>query len=359
MRRFADSFGGDLLDVSRRDVESWIRELQAVGRAKATIRSRWIALRNFYGWLVEEDELDVSPLAKVRVPKPDPPPPDVLGDDELRALLRACEGRSFEDRRDAAIVRFMLATGLRVSETCSLDLADIELAMRLATVRSGKGDKARIVRFDPATAKHIDRYLRARHRHRYARLPAGMATAAATAPRWARYRAPGQELIGCRRQRSLCRIPSPETPVTAGWLGEGASCGCRRLWSPPATGRGAARGLRGSAADWPRVRVLTPSLGRRSCAGTGAAPKPAVRVVHGGAADVVQRPPPGVPPHRGRHFAPRRGRHLGRAAPSGAVTRPRQECDGARSQPAGRDSFRRTVGSAATEQRRVNRPLPV
>ena len=55
--------------------------MQAAGRAKATIRSRWIALRNFYGWLVEEDELDVSPLAKVRVPKPDPPPPDVLTPD--------------------------------------------------------------------------------------------------------------------------------------------------------------------------------------------------------------------------------------------------------------------------------------
>jgi site-specific recombinase XerD len=169
VRRFADSFGGDLLEVSRRDVEAWIRELQAAGRAKATIRSRWIALRNFYGWLVEEDELDVSPLAKVRVPKPDPPPPDVLAEHQLRALLRTCEGRSFEDRRDAALVRFMLATGLRVSETCSLELADVDLAMRLATIRSGKGDKARIVRFDPATAKHIDRYLRARARHRYGR----------------------------------------------------------------------------------------------------------------------------------------------------------------------------------------------
>ena len=64
----------------------------------------------------------------------------------------------------------MLATGLRVSETCALDLGDIDLSLRLATVRSGKGDKARMVRFDPATAKALDRYLRVRARHpRYAR----------------------------------------------------------------------------------------------------------------------------------------------------------------------------------------------
>jgi site-specific recombinase XerD len=169
VRRFADWLGGDLLRVRRQDVEAWISDMQAAGRSKATIRSRWIALRSFYGWLVEEDELDVSPLAKVRVPRPDAPPPDVLADDTLTALLKACEGRTFEDRRDAALVRFMLATGLRVSETCSLEVGDVDLALRLATVRSGKGDKARIVRFDPGTAKYLDRYLRARARHRLAR----------------------------------------------------------------------------------------------------------------------------------------------------------------------------------------------
>jgi site-specific recombinase XerD len=178
VRRFAiwlaatdrpEESSGDLLVVDRQDVEAWIRDMQGAGRAKATIRSRWIALRNFYGWLVEEEELDQSPLARVRVPKPDPPPPDVLTPDRLTALLRACEGRSFEDRRDAALIRFMLATGLRVSETCDLEVGDIDLSLRLATVRSGKGDKARVVRFDPATAKALDRYLRARARHRYAR----------------------------------------------------------------------------------------------------------------------------------------------------------------------------------------------
>jgi site-specific recombinase XerD len=162
---------GDLLTVRRQDVETWIAGMQAAGLAKATIRSRWIALRNFYGWLADEDEIDESPLAKVRVPRPDPPPPDVLSEATLTALLRACEGRAFEDRRDAALIRFMVATGLRVSETCALHLADIDYNLRLATVRSGKGDKARLVRFDSATAAALDRYRRARARHRLAARP--------------------------------------------------------------------------------------------------------------------------------------------------------------------------------------------
>jgi hypothetical protein len=47
--------------------------------------------------------------------------------------------------------------------------------------------------------------------------------------------------------------------------------------------------------------------------------KPAVRVVHGGAADVVERPPPAFH-HVTVVTCSRRGRHLSRAAPSGAVT---------------------------------------
>jgi site-specific recombinase XerD len=169
-RRSAESEPADLLAVTRQDVEAWIADQQARGLAKATIRSRWIALRSLYGWLVAEDELDSSPLERVRVPKADPPAPAVLTDDDLRRLLRACEGRSF-DRRDAVLVRFMAATGLRVSEVCSLDLADVDLKLRLATVRSGKGDKARVVRFDPGTAAALDRYRRARARHRLAARP--------------------------------------------------------------------------------------------------------------------------------------------------------------------------------------------
>jgi integrase/recombinase XerD len=167
-RRFAAWYGGDLLEVTRQDVEKWIGDQQVQGLAKATIRSRWISLRSLFRWLVDEDELNESPLAKVRVPKADPPAPDVLDAGQLRALLRACGGRKFEDRRDAALIRFMAATGLRVSEVCALELGDIDYTNRLATVRSGKGDKARVVRFDPATAAAIDRYRRIRARHRLA-----------------------------------------------------------------------------------------------------------------------------------------------------------------------------------------------
>ena len=39
------------------------------GLSPATLRSRWIALGNLYGWLTDEEELDANPTAKVKVPK--------------------------------------------------------------------------------------------------------------------------------------------------------------------------------------------------------------------------------------------------------------------------------------------------
>lgn len=158
----------DLLRVARRDVEAFIGHLRELGRAPATIRSRWIALRNFYGWCVDEEEIDTSPLAKVVVPKADPPAPAVVTADDLRALLKACDGRAFEDRRDHALIRFLIATGLRASELCSLTMDDLDLRNRVVHVRHGKGDKARLVKFDAGTAAALDRYKRARARHRYA-----------------------------------------------------------------------------------------------------------------------------------------------------------------------------------------------
>jgi integrase/recombinase XerD len=162
---------GDLLAVTRSDVETWLSDLRAQGRAANTIRSRWVVLRNLYRWAHDEDEITTNPVAKVMVSKPALPPMKLLTDDELRALLAACAGKDFNDRRDLALIRTMVATGLRVSETCALTDADLDLRGRRLVVRHGKGDRPRLVRFDPETAQALDRYRRVRARHRFAGLP--------------------------------------------------------------------------------------------------------------------------------------------------------------------------------------------
>ena len=108
---------GDLLAVERKDVEAWLMAQRTAGLSQAPMHNRWVALRNLYGWAVAEEEIERSPLDRVVVAKANTPAPDVLTDDELKLLLTVCFGRAFYARRDLALIRFMLATGLRVSET--------------------------------------------------------------------------------------------------------------------------------------------------------------------------------------------------------------------------------------------------
>lgn len=162
---------GDLIAVGRKDVEAWLTDQRRAGLAQATMRNRWVALRNLYGWAVDEEEIERSPLEKVVVAKGNTPAPDVIGDNDLKLLLKACAGSDFRERRDLALIRLMLATGLRVSELCDLAIGDLDLTNRIVSVHHGKGDKARVVRFDAATAAALDRYKRVRARHAYAGLP--------------------------------------------------------------------------------------------------------------------------------------------------------------------------------------------
>jgi site-specific recombinase XerD len=168
----AGKAGGDLAAVAKRDVEAWIGDMRERGLSAATIRNRWIVLRNLYGWATEEGEIPENPMARVKVDKPSPPPPAVVSEADLAALLKACEGAGFNERRDHAIVRTLVATGLRVSELVGLEVGDLDLRNRIAVVRDGKGGRQRVVKFDPATAAALDRYKRVRARHRCAAEPA-------------------------------------------------------------------------------------------------------------------------------------------------------------------------------------------
>ncbi|HEX7613099.1 MAG TPA: hypothetical protein VF371_10025, partial [Candidatus Limnocylindrales bacterium] len=61
-------------------------------------------------------------MATMRPPHVPETPPNVYTDDEIRRLLAACEGRAFEDRRDMAVVRMFLDTGMRLAELAGLRL---------------------------------------------------------------------------------------------------------------------------------------------------------------------------------------------------------------------------------------------
>jgi integrase/recombinase XerD len=162
---------GRLAVLDRATVNAYIAGLLRDGAEPATARARQLALRLFAGWLVDEDELPADPLAGLKPPKLDQKLVPVLDDSQLRMLVKACEGKGLADRRDEAIVRVMLETGIRAGELVALTVADVDVRGGLLLVRRGKGGKGRMVAFGPATARSLDRYLRLRRQHRLADTP--------------------------------------------------------------------------------------------------------------------------------------------------------------------------------------------
>src|SRR5271157_3141766 len=162
-------------EVGKQDIQRWIVWL--LDRySSAYASNQFRALQQFFKWLAAEDEIP-DPMAGLRPPHvPDKPVP-VFADGDLARLERACVGRSFQQRRDAAVIAVFAATGIRLSELAGIRYdpddprrSDIDLWQREITVR-GKGRKTRTVKISHDAARSLDRYLRVRARHAQAYQP--------------------------------------------------------------------------------------------------------------------------------------------------------------------------------------------
>lgn len=155
--------------VMRRHLQAFVADRLALVKP-ATVSVQFRALQQFWKWAAAEEEVAISPMAGMRPPIVPEEPPAVLTAEQLKRLLRVCEGQSFLARRDIAIVRLLLDTGLRRSELAGLKVEDVDLADGSAAVL-GKGRRPRVVPFGHRTGRALDRYLRVRATHRLGARP--------------------------------------------------------------------------------------------------------------------------------------------------------------------------------------------
>jgi site-specific recombinase XerD len=87
--------------------------LSATAPSSAAISYR--SLQQLFKWLDDEGEISGSPMVKMHPPIIPNSRVPVLSDDQVRGLLAACSGKDFRDRRDAAIIRLFLDTGMRLA----------------------------------------------------------------------------------------------------------------------------------------------------------------------------------------------------------------------------------------------------
>jgi site-specific recombinase XerD len=156
--------------MTRDDLEAFMGDYLAKHRStSAAVRYR--SLRRFYNWMVDEEIIEVSPMAKMHQPQVPEAPVPILTERELTALLTVTAGKGFEQRRDHAIIRLFVDSGIRLGEMAGLTLADIDLDVHDVIHVVGKGSRPRAVPFGSRTGTALDRYLRERAKHKLAKLP--------------------------------------------------------------------------------------------------------------------------------------------------------------------------------------------
>ncbi len=158
----------ELSDVSLSALETYLAYLDRKGLAGATRRRKTYACKSFFAFLYHAGHLASDPAERLIPPRSEQKEPRVLSKAEYQALLRACSHYP----RDAAIIEFLLQTGIRLSELTRLRVGDIELPGRITREAEtvgrlhifGKGRKERWIPLNYKACRALKSWLDVRPR---------------------------------------------------------------------------------------------------------------------------------------------------------------------------------------------------
>lgn len=148
--------------VTESTIRAWRDQLRTEGKAVATIQRHLSVLRSY---LIAAGR----PVPFVQAPTESPHGPRALAEADVARIVHAAErerlhgGRRATDRRDEALIKLLVETGLRMAETVGLDVKDLDVGARNGwlTVR-GKGEKTRRVPLSSRARPALTLYLQTR-----------------------------------------------------------------------------------------------------------------------------------------------------------------------------------------------------
>lgn len=150
----------DLNMITSDDIKVFLLKMKMVnGCSDVTVNNKRLCLSSIFSYLHKYDKIARNPMNKVdaikccsKIKKP-------LSDIEVEIILMACDDlKPLARDRAIAMIYFMLDTGVRVSELCSLSVGDIDMDERKGIVL-GKGNKERWIYFSDKTLVRLKQYL--------------------------------------------------------------------------------------------------------------------------------------------------------------------------------------------------------
>lgn len=150
---FANLTNGDINEISRIVINSYIRTLKEKELAPTSIIRKVASLRGFFKWVTSMNILAKNPAATLEQPKVPKRLPKVITLKEIEDILR-----SNLSTIQNVIIELLYSCGLRVSELANLKLNDIDLQSKYVRC-VGKGSKERIIPLGEIAKNSILKYL--------------------------------------------------------------------------------------------------------------------------------------------------------------------------------------------------------
>lgn len=148
----------NLGQVKRDRVTNYIYTQKKGGLQTSSICRSLAAIKMFHRFLVREGFFTEDPTDLVDTPKLWKRVPDVLSQMEIEAMIKAAQGKGWQQIRDYAILELFYASGMRVSELAGLKCGDMN--MDVGYVRCvGKGSKERIIPVGKSAREAVRHYL--------------------------------------------------------------------------------------------------------------------------------------------------------------------------------------------------------
>ncbi|MCL2787535.1 MAG: tyrosine recombinase XerC [Micrococcales bacterium] len=152
----------DLGSLTLADLRQWLAVQAGAGKSRTTLARRAAAARAFTAWAARTARTPTDPGLRLGTPRTAIVLPDVLTQSQASRLANLAQTRADDGDpvhlRDWAFVELAYATGARVSELVTLNVAAVDLDERLARVL-GKGNKERMVPFGIPAARAVASWL--------------------------------------------------------------------------------------------------------------------------------------------------------------------------------------------------------
>ena len=148
---------GKTADISRQDLEDYVKYLEDNKFAAATVSRNIASLKAFYHYMVQEGIVAEDISESLKAPKIEKKVPEIMSPDEVVRLLEQPSGNSPKEIRDKAMLELLYATGIRVTELITLKLSDVNMPMSFILCRDR--NKERIIPFGTAAKNALTKYL--------------------------------------------------------------------------------------------------------------------------------------------------------------------------------------------------------